>query len=341
MKILIVKNGALGDVVRTSYFAGALRRKFGEQLELCWLTAPNARPLLAANPYIDRLSISFEDFKNDEFDVVYSLDDEMHVVTDVDKLRIKKIVGAIFDNGNLTYTSDSAEWFDMGLLSKFGKSAADELKKSNKRSHGEIFCRIFGVNDVRPEFFLTPDGKAAAKVFLQNSDPLIGINPYAGGRWPSKEIRDEELLLLLRAIGERQVFRQPVTIVLFGAGEDRLRNERLVEHLDASRVSQRIVVANTDDSLMTLAGYISRLNFMISSDSLAMHLSIAQNVPTIAFFSPTSAAEIDSFGICEKLISSAPDYCSYAKLCDNSSITAKRIIELIATGGLNPALHIF
>lgn len=341
MKILIVKNGALGDVVRTSYFAGALRRKFGEKLELCWLTAPNARTLLAANPYIDRLSTSFENFKNDEFDIVYSLDDEMHVVTDVDKLRSKKVVGAILDNGNLTYTSDSAEWFDMGLLSKFGKSAADELKKSNKRSHGEIFCRIFGVNDVRPEFFLTPDGEAAAKVFLQNSGPLIGINPYAGGRWPSKEIRDEELLLLLRAIGERRVFRQPVTIVLFGAGEDRLRNESLVEHLDASRVSQRIVVANTDDSLMTLAGYISRLNFMISSDSLAMHLSIAQNVPTIAFFAPTSAAEIDSFGICEKLMSSAPDYCSYAKLCDNSSITAKRIIELIATACLNPALHSF
>jgi heptosyltransferase-2 len=329
MKILIVKNGALGDVVRTSYFAGSLRRKYGDKLELCWLTAPAARILLAANPYINRLSTSFDDFLNDEFDIVYSLDDEMPIVAAVAKLRSKRVIGAVLDKGNLTYTPDAAEWFDMGLLSKFGKNVADELKKTNIYGHAEIFQRIFEVCDARPEFFLTYEGKVAAEMFMPGSGPLVGINPYAGGRWPSKEIRDQELFLLVRAICEGRVFSVPVTVVLFGAADDRLRNETLFNLINAKSFRQKIVVADTDASLMTLAGYISRLSYMISSDSLAMHLSIAQNIPTLAFFAPTSAAEIDNFGICKKLVSLSSDYCSYAKTCDNSSITANRIIELI------------
>jgi heptosyltransferase-2 len=72
---------------------------------------------------------------------------------------------------------------------------------------------------------------------------------------------------------------------------------------------------------------------LISSDSLALHLAIAQDVPFTAFFSPTSAVEIDDWGIGTKVASTAPDYCSYRKDADNRSITADRIIEAI---GKNP-----
>ena len=80
---------------------------------------------------------------------------------------------------------------------------------------------------------------------------------------------------------------------------------------------------------MQFAILISKLSIMITSDSLGMHLAIAQKIPTLAFFSPTSAAEIDEFNICSKLISTAVDYCSYRKDCDNSSITSERIVNLL------------
>jgi heptosyltransferase-2 len=69
---------------------------------------------------------------------------------------------------------------------------------------------------------------------------------------------------------------------------------------------------------------------MVSSDSLAMHLAIAQDIPTVAFFSPTSAAEIDGFGRLVKVASTAGDYCSYAKDADNSSITHERLLSALA-----------
>ena len=68
---------------------------------------------------------------------------------------------------------------------------------------------------------------------------------------------------------------------------------------------------------------------MITSDSLAMHIAIAESVKTVAFFSPTSANEIDDFGRCIKVKSRLADYCNYKSNNDNSDITASRIYEAL------------
>src|SRR5262245_65656053 len=127
MKVLVVKHGALGDVVRTSYFARPIRRKYGDALSLCWITSPAAVPLLAHNPDIDRICTNFDEVLGEVFDVVYSLDDEDEVLAGVDRLRCARIVGVCRKETQITYTADSAAWFDMGLRSRFGKARADEL----------------------------------------------------------------------------------------------------------------------------------------------------------------------------------------------------------------------
>ena len=327
MKILIVKFGALGDVVRTSYFAEALKVKYGSELELSWITSIISIPLLECNPYINILTYDFNDLSYINFDIIYSLDDELDVLISVSKLLTKKIVGAKLTPNGPGYTDDSSLWFDMGLLSKLGKIEADKLKKINSLGHAEIFKQIFNVHGVLPNFY-TANNKTdfLPPIFHNQSDFFIGINPYAGGRWPSKELREDELKNLIHDLSA--MFSKSIVnlkIVLFGAGEDRMRSQKISEELKI----ELLYVADTDKSILHFAGFISRLNIIITSDSLAMHLAIAQGKPTLAFFAPTSAAEIDNFGICEKLISTAEDYCSYKKDCNNSSITSRRIIELL------------
>jgi heptosyltransferase-2 len=126
--ILVVKFGALGDVVRTSYFTKDLKNK---NSKLFWITAQASVPLLRGNPYIDVLTSSFRDLDGVEFDHIYSLDDELQIVKAVENLQFSNLSGALLKDGGLQYTQDVSEWFDMGLLSKFGKSAADKIKKDN------------------------------------------------------------------------------------------------------------------------------------------------------------------------------------------------------------------
>ena len=53
-RILVLKTGALGDVVRTTSILPGLAQRHGD-LELCWVTAPGARPLVEHHPLIGRV----------------------------------------------------------------------------------------------------------------------------------------------------------------------------------------------------------------------------------------------------------------------------------------------
>jgi heptosyltransferase-2 len=324
MRILIVKRGALGDVVRTSYFARALKEKHSQAAHLTWLTAKSAEPLLRFNSWIDRLVTSFDELKGEFFDRVYSLDDERDALESVSALNSAKLTGAYLNGDRPSYTADAAEWFDMGLLSRFGKERADELKKKNQRGHAEIFKGIFGVERVEPHIYSDPSEEAWAADWLGRDYFTIAVNPFAGGRWPSKELPAQELRKIIPALLEwnaRDV--RPTRVLLVGAGADRERNEALARQVG----SNRLWVADTDASILRLASVIGRSDLLISSDSLALHLGIAQRIPFVAFFAPTSAPEIDDFGLGMKVVSTAPDYCSYKKDADNSSLTAGRLME--------------
>lgn len=325
MNILIVKFGALGDVVRTSYFAEKIKDKYLNKCILYWITAKNAVSILDGNPYIDVLLTDFSSIERVEFDHIYSLDDEIEIVEAVSKLKSKKITGAICDQmGNVSYTDDASGWFDMGLISKFGKLEADRLKKQNKRSHGEIFSEIFSVEIPQPKFYYPQSYIKKNFKKSPESQIRIGINPYAGARWPSKELQLKELKKLINLILGNKKKASDFRIILLGSGLDRVKNLELADFFNGSC---SIDVPNSDSSILDFAALIESLDFLITSDSLALHLAIAQKVSFIAFFSSTSAVEIDDFKLGVKLISTGLDYCSYKPDADNSSITAERIFN--------------
>lgn len=327
MHILIVKHAALGDVVRTSYFAEPLKEKFGSALRLSWITANEAVPLLKYNRAVDDVWTAFDEADPHIYDVIYSLDDEAKILHSVSRLRTRMLVGAFLDAAHRpSYTEDAAEWFDMGLLSRLGKSKADELKKANTRGHAQIFARIFDVPHAVPRFYGDTVLEAWGRDWLGPTRPAVGVNPFAGGRWPSKELPASALHALVHEVlAGRTPFGPTCQIVLLGAGRDREKNLVLVNEFATSRLR----AADTDDSPLRLAALIKSLDHMITSDSLPMHLAISQGVRTLAFFAPTSASEIDDFGLLAKVRSSRFDYCSYRPDADNTDISATRIIEAI------------
>jgi heptosyltransferase-2 len=191
---------------------------------------------------------------------------------------------------------------------------------------------MFAVQDVKPEFYLDPAARQWAQNALPTARRRLGINPYSGGRWPSKELRPAQLRRLIGMVLDgSSALGADATVVLIGAGEDYARNQALV----AEQSTHRVMAVCTDQSVQHLAAAVGALDYLVSSDSLALHLGIAQAVPFTAFFSPTSAVEIDEWGLGTKVISTAPDYCSYRKDADNSSITADRILMAM---GANPRL---
>ena len=129
MNILIIKHGALGDVVRTSYFAEYISKKY-DCCNIYWITSIDSFNILRFNPFINNIYFNFHDLISIKFDIIYSLDDEINYLRQLRELNTKEIIGAYINNDDkILYTDNSSPWFDMGLLSKLGKREADYRKK--------------------------------------------------------------------------------------------------------------------------------------------------------------------------------------------------------------------
>ncbi|MBP9742723.1 MAG: hypothetical protein KBD37_05115 [Burkholderiales bacterium] len=327
MRILIVKYGALGDVVRTSYFARSIKEKYNYDVDIWWLTTAMSCPLIRFNPYIDHIVLDTQLVVKEKFDIIYSLDDEATILNDIRNIATNRLVGAYLNDQNKQcYTEDSAIWFDMGLISRYGRIEADVRKKLNKLGHAEIFKKIFEVDKVYPEFFNSEIIGQHKNVKITKSlgnGFVVGINPFAGVRWKSKAINEKTVFDLIDYFLQNQINEQKVYLNLIGAGADFDKN---IEIWHKFGCNPRILVPDTRDSVFKLAAVIKNLNLLVSTDSLALHLALSQKVPSVGIFTATSAAEIDSFGLLAKVLSTAPDYCSYKPEADNTAIHLSHIV---------------
>lgn len=179
-KIVIIKIGATGDVVRTT----VLLHLFAND-EITWITAKHNIAILPFKQANLKKVIAIDDVEQsgilkDAFDLAISLDDDVKCATLASKMKTKQLFGAYIKDDKVVYTSDSNEWFDMGLSSRLGKERADELKWMNTFSFQEILFRMLGTK-FNGETYLIPED-----IIAQGKPNVIGIEDRAGARWPTK-----------------------------------------------------------------------------------------------------------------------------------------------------------
>lgn len=323
-RVLIVKHGALGDVVRTQYFAKSIKEKYKNKVTIYWWIAEESSPLIRYNPHIDIIVINVESIKSEVFDCIYSLEDEKGIVEVASKIKHKDFVGAYLKDAGINYTDNSAIWFDMGLLSRYGLDEADKLKKTNNKTHSEIFSKIFDVSTVSPSFYGNKIYETKSFAHLKAGQRNIGVNAFAGKRWPAKSLHPTEYKNLVVEMARSLCANGIIdNIYLIGNGLDYEYNARLCQELKYSCIK----CVFTGNHVLQLAAVVKGLSLLVTSDSLALHLAIAQGIPSVSFYTATSAAEIDTFGTGTKVKSRSKDYCNYKPNADNSSITAKRLFR--------------
>ena len=322
--ILIVKHGALGDVVRTAFALPGLHKKYGAGLRVWWLTAPAATDLLRFNPWVYKILTSPLQIPALQFAAVYSFDDELDAATAATAAKMEFFLGArIETDGKVGYSDNSAPWFDMGLCSRFGKARADQMKIENQRSHAQIYAAMMEIEIARGDFHNSAQIESRWRCEVRRDGHFhIGLNPFAGGRWKSKALPDREVAPLLQALVDARPRGLATRITLFGEGDQHAQLAAL-----AKPHGECVWLAHTSESILELAAGLAAQDYLISTDSLALHLAVARNVKNLSFYAPTSAAEIETFGLGVKVISTSPDYCNYQRDADNSSITAKRIMS--------------
>jgi heptosyltransferase II len=176
--ILIIKTGAAGDVVRTTSLLNVLEGN------IYWVAADRNKPLLPdGNNGLTVLSIeeAFPALKDTAFEQVISLEEDNDCARLASQINTNELTGVYFDKKGINYTDNSASWFDMSRVSKFGLTKANQLKAENAESYQSHIFKMLG------EKFSDQPYRIFTDESIQTKNKLLGIEKRTGKQWPDKK----------------------------------------------------------------------------------------------------------------------------------------------------------
>ncbi|MBD3310133.1 hypothetical protein GF351_02850, partial [Candidatus Woesearchaeota archaeon] len=147
--ILIIKLGAIGDVLRTTSVLQGIRQRYPES-SISWITKQDASELLKNNQLIDNILTIEEDTDKlkKNYDIIINLDEDEKACLLASKLN-GKIIGYFWHEGKVKPTKTAEEWHRMSALGP--KPQNDILKKQNKKTYQQHMLQILGINTDRYE----------------------------------------------------------------------------------------------------------------------------------------------------------------------------------------------
>jgi heptosyltransferase-2 len=302
MRILIVKLGAIGDVIRTTSVLPGLK-----PAEIDWITASSAKDVLLHNPYINNLFTWRERKKLGEYDLVVGLEDDREACELTSNVKSNKIIGAYLRDGKVTYTPSA--WFDMSYISKFGLDEANRLKKVNRKTFQQHMADLLGIKVGGYVFGLMPEEIEYGRKYIRDQglgtrEKIIGINTGAGKRWLLKSLSVEKTIDLIKRLRKEL----GVVSLVLGGPDEKERNEIISKETDMPNGGVH--------SLRNFAAVVNQCRLLVSSDSLALHFGIATGKKIVVFFGPTSPWEIELYGLGEKVYPNVDCLVCYRKKCD-------------------------
>jgi ADP-heptose:LPS heptosyltransferase len=321
-RVLIIKLGALGDVVRTACLVPGLKQLTGEQPHISWLTDPGAVDLVARIPQVDRV-IPFTHeavlpLQTEQFSIVISLDKEAEPCSVAMQVRTESRLGIGLSRYGTPYPlNDECDYyFRLGLDN-------DEKFLNNRKSMQQLLYEALGLRYQGESYRIQPTDEDldAAEMLLQaagmpKDGVLVGINPGAGNVYAHKAWREDGYVeLISRLAGKREDL---YFVMLGGPAEEKLMRKIADEACRSGLPGGRIHIPGPALPLGVSAAVIARCHVLVTADTLSMHLAIAQQRHVVAVFGPTCEQEIDLFGRGEKVVS--PIECSpcYLRVCDKS-----------------------
>lgn len=310
-RILIIKLGALGDVVRTACLLPTLRRLY-EPAHITWVSKPSGVRILAGHPQIDRL-VAFDaegilTLQQQAFDLVLSLDKEPAPAALCKAVNCPDKRGMVLTDCGAVEPCDAAceDYFELGL--------DDDLKfHSNRLSYGELIHRALSLPYQREPYRLycsEADAERAARLASTwrtgRAGKLIGLNTGSGAVFANKApkpVRWVEAADGLLALG--------YDAVLLG-GPDEEADHRFI----AERVGAGLHLAGCQHGETQFTAIVSQCDAVVTGDTLALHVAIARDVPVVALFGPTCHQEIDLYDRGVKLLT--PLHCGpcYRRRCE-------------------------
>jgi heptosyltransferase-2 len=316
-RILVLKIGALGDVLRTTPILRALARDASPH-HVTWVVGEAAAPLLEGHARIDRLLVPSAEtsahLSVQEFDLVLSLDKDAYSTSIATSVRASEKRGFGRDRfGSLVPIHPDARYaYDLGL--------SDRLKfHENTKTYQQIVFEMCGLAWNGEEYDVPAldtdsldaswrDAHLEAAGVPTTGGPVVGFNTGAGGVFANKAWTVDGYVELARRLSS-----DGCRVVLLGGPSEIGRNARI-----ADAAGGAVVDTGGHRTLAQFARLVGACDLVVTGDTLGMHLAIAARVPVIVLFGSTCPQEIELYGRGEKIVTPIGCHPCYLRSCSIS-----------------------
>jgi ADP-heptose:LPS heptosyltransferase len=311
-QILIIKTGAMGDVLRTTTLLPAIKRAH-PQSHITWVTDAVSVPLLQWNQFIDHLlafdADSCAELEARDFDLLMNFEKEKEPLALAGRVRAAGKAGFAPTHWTTAtvFNAESRYALLLGL--------SDELKfRVNQKAYPQIIAEMAGLPYQRDAYVLGLGVESLRRrteieaILGQTMRPRIGLNTGCGSVFRTKQWTLEGWVELAGFI---QAHAQADVLLLGGSAEEEL-NRQIHERCPWT------VHTGCGNSLEEFFGVVQACDMVVTSDSLAMHIAIALQKYVIALFGSTSHQEVDLYDRGEKIVTDFACSPCYLKTCDKT-----------------------
>jgi ADP-heptose:LPS heptosyltransferase len=326
-RILLIKLGAAGDVIRTTPLLEPLRREYPDHV-LTWVTdfpelVPSAVDDVVALHSADRLWV-----EQTPWDLVINLDKDREACALARKVTSKKLLGFTLGDDGLCrpVTEGVSEACSRAARDKFATGVFDDVNQACTLSYPQEIFAICGYEFTGQNYVVDrPD--PAPEFDLPAGQPVVGLNTGAGGRWPSRlwpEKHWRALAVDLQSAG--------LTVLLLGGPQEDEKNRRLAADTGA------LYLGHFD--LRSFIGLMDRCDLVVTAVTMAMHIALGLGKKLVLFNNIFNPHEFELYG---QGVIMAPEQectCFFQPRCTNQnfcletltpaavSTEVKRLLEL-------------
>lgn len=294
--ILIIKLGAIGDVIRTTPLLHKIRKEHPDAA-IWWLTYS---PAILPSGVIDKIltydAESLTIMQATVFDIVINLDKDPQAVALTKLLNADDKIGFTFKNGKPAPIDTKAEH-------KFLTGLFDDVNQANTKSYPEEIFEICGWSFDGEEYILDCDD--TIKWDIPNGiKKIVGLNTGCGDRWRSRlwdEKNWEKLIALLDEVGY-------FPMLLGGKQEDE-KNQRLAKNTGAYYPGHF--------SLQEFISLMNQCDTVVTAVTMGLHIAVGLKKNVVLMNNIFNPKEFDLYGRGEIIQPEKPCTCYFSPSCKN------------------------
>ena len=280
-KILIIKLGAIGDVIRTTPLLQKYRELY-PTVEFTWITLyPTVLPQNEIAHIYKLDAVSILNVTNEKYDIAINLDKDREACILLSNVTADEKYGFTYENGHLSAATKNAEH-------KIITGLFDEISKVNTKSYLEEIFEICHQKFNFEDYKIRINENFTKQWELQFSEisdgkPIVGLNTGCGDRWKTRLWPSEKWINLIHLLQNAGYF----VVLLGGTQEDEqnmiYKNETGAYYPGHFSLEEFIAITNN-------------CPIIVSQVSLMMHIAIALQKQLILFNNIFNPHEFELYG---------------------------------------------